>query len=259
MVLLMSDEEQTSGPGKELVLAELKVPKRWISVQNDLVATLGEQFEAVRVSGDWKDAKELLGRAAYLLMYEIRGAKGLTATTTEAHDFLVHHYYWLVKQAGYKVYGKNIMLKQAEAVNQQLWDDMFDGRQKLAAKRFQQRVQEVNRMLPGVFAAIMTGDFDQIANYVQLVKLDMDNVGYKAPGRYEVYAGGGPDILTEADKQVAAAAMKEVADYEKKLEAEKEAQMAAEEEIIDGDFYDEVWGVVEEQPDIETLYEDEEE
>ena len=198
----------------------------------ELESVLDMDLAAMRDAGEIDRARavEIVREMAYRLMYVIKDHKGLPASKEEAHSFIKYHYLWLLEIGGYKVYSAHTTFRHAEGRYKEIWEERFDSRRKLAAERFRERLKEVDLMLPALLRAILDGDLDLITTYVQLAKLDADNVGYKAASRYEIAAGSADDVITEGDKAKAAAVMDEVVEYERLL---KEAKIP---QIIEGEF-----------------------
>jgi hypothetical protein len=124
---------------------------------------------------------------------------------------------WLIKATEYRSWDWSSISRLADRVHRIRWDKQFEGRASVAAEHWRARLSEINRVIPVVFHAIMEGDISAIQEYVALVKLDSEIVGYRAPTKVEVGTGSGSDILTELDRQKVLQAMREMQEFEQAL------------------------------------------
>lgn len=160
--------------------------------------------------------KELLREICWWYLIEAKNEKGLPYLPTEAQPVILAEYDWLMTITGLKHLNPATIEKYADGVAKRMWDEAFVGRTKFAAIRFRDRMLQVNRFMPIIERAILTGDLGAIDKFVALARLDMDAAGYKAPAKYEFSAGIGGE-LTEADKQQASEAIDDARKFEDEI------------------------------------------
>ncbi len=161
-------------------------------------------------------ARELIRELAYWMLYRADNDKGLPYTHIAAHKIISSEYRWLLDIAELIYQHPAATKTHAEKIAKRLWEEGFDGRTKFAAIRFRDRMIQVDRLLPVVEKAVLTGDLGAVDKFVALARLEMDAVGYKAPVKYEFSADAAGE-LTEADKQQASEAIDAVRNFENKL------------------------------------------
>ena len=186
---------------------------------------------------DQEAARQLTKDIAYLLMYEASSEDGLPYSGESAHEILERDYAWLLEIAKWKKFTVGMVTRMATTVDEQRWNEMWEGRKQFAAKRFQVRVRELDRIIPKVVQAIQNGSLGAIAKYVQLVQLDKEIVGYGSPTKYEFSTGSGEEPLSDAERERAQAATQYALQFEQSLLPEVGSGfMQPEPDIIEGEI-----------------------